>query len=640
MQPTIGSHGLALVPPQEFSNRMLRHWSGKLNMKTPPALPRVWATVAEHMQRLIVSNASGVTDVPSVVLPLPTGSGKTEGTYVYASMQAELNAGHAGRPVGMLIVTRLIVDADKAAAEINALSGRGVAVALHSESTASPSDIFNADVLVVTHEGYRRAAESFGLGDTSRWAKLSSWRGGERLLVIIDEALGNVVRSYRATAPGLATALRSVPNDIHQKYPNAVEIISNLEKWLEKREDISGEEAAKLLWDAGLTDGTLGEVQSFRAEMQGALCDPALFNENAPSLVDNILHDIEMLLTRHAYYFRNGAQPSINGGAYLIPSGFPGAVVLDATADHDAIYRLLGDRALVAPIPQGIRDYSNVTLHVCRTSAGLGKHVMDEKKQTRLPRLAAHLSEQLGPDRSIFLCVHKHSGALAETFNTDGLRIQIGHWGAVDGKNDWKDCDVAVIWGLPYMDQRRAIDSVFALHGPQDTQWLQANTKKGEPTQINVVMQRHLSASVIQAVNRIACRKVIDELGRCPVSDVYLALPKGWEGQAILNDITTAMPGIKVTEWDYEPDGPKVYAPRSTSANAAILTLMQQRKPGSISLPHIARELSLKPRQMQRLRENLNDAEHNITKALRDHGVIYHVTGKGRGSKSYLLKTA
>jgi len=48
-------------------------------------------------------------------------------------------------------------------------------------------------------------------------------------------------------------------------------------------------------------------------------------------------------------------------------------------------YQLLKDRVRIAPISPGVRDYSNVTLHVARTAAGLGKSVADDTKHLRLP---------------------------------------------------------------------------------------------------------------------------------------------------------------------------------------------------------------------------------------------------------------
>jgi hypothetical protein len=101
MQTTIGPHELALVSPQDFSVRMNKHWSETLNMPTSPALIAVHRLMAEEFQSLILRNAAGSYS-SSVVLPFPTGSGKTQGTIVYSSMQAELNAHLAGTkaPVG------------------------------------------------------------------------------------------------------------------------------------------------------------------------------------------------------------------------------------------------------------------------------------------------------------------------------------------------------------------------------------------------------------------------------------------------------------------------------------------------------------------------------------------------------------
>src|SRR5258707_714541 len=125
-------------------------------------------------------------------------------------------------------------------------------------------------------------------------------------------------------------------------------------------------------------------------------------------------------------------------------------------------------------------------------------------------------------------------------------------------------------------------------------------------------MQRHLSTSVVQAINRICCRRVIDEYGRCPLSDVYILLPKNWQGDAILDDIQTNMPGINVVPWGFEPDGPKVYAARSNSAHAAIISLMRSREAGATSFPFIQRQLSLNPKQISRVKEQLRDGRSNI----------------------------
>jgi hypothetical protein len=143
----------------------------------------------------------------SLVLPLPTGSGKTEGTCVYAAMQAELNTAidDSLKPVGIVIITRLTADADRIADKINTLSRRAVAVAHHTKNKADAAAISNSDILVVTHQAFLNAAKSWGAHEHERWDRISVWKGGRRHLVIIDEALANVVEGNKVTVDNLST---------------------------------------------------------------------------------------------------------------------------------------------------------------------------------------------------------------------------------------------------------------------------------------------------------------------------------------------------------------------------------------------------------------------------------------------------
>ena len=98
MQNTIGLHEPALVSPQAFLDRMTHLWSTPpFNMNTTPALRGGWGVLVDYFNRVIRSNVSGAEQKLSYALPLPTGSGKTEGTCVYAALQAERNLGHPTR---------------------------------------------------------------------------------------------------------------------------------------------------------------------------------------------------------------------------------------------------------------------------------------------------------------------------------------------------------------------------------------------------------------------------------------------------------------------------------------------------------------------------------------------------------------
>lgn len=320
----------------------------------------------------------------------------------------------------------------------------------------------------------------------------------------------------------------------------------------------------------------------------------------------------------------------------------PGLVILDATAQSNVLYELLeGEEVYVVPVPGGIRDYSNVTLHVARTSAGLGKSKMKETKHLRIPRLVKEVAKEVGSGRKVFVCVHKLAKDLLATFSTPEMPLNIGWWGAVDGKNDWADCDVAVIFGLPYMDHRRAIGSVLAVNGPQDNAWLQSPPAYNQHANLPEMLAiRDVAASVVQAINRVRCRRMADASGRCEKTDVFIVLPKDWRGETVLEHIHLNMPSIQEVPWDFEPDGPKVYAPRSDSAADAVLSLMRDRKPGRTPFPYIQRELQLSERQVKRIKDGLAKPTSPISTALQANNVIYKVEGKGRGAKTYLVKAA
>jgi hypothetical protein len=76
-------------------------------------------------------------------------------------------------------------------------------------------------------------------------------------------------------------------------------------------------------------------------------------------------------------------------------------LVLDATARSNMTYELLGGGVMIADVPSGVRNYDNVTLHVARTTSGMGKTKMEKAKHTRMPRLTAELAKELPRESSI-----------------------------------------------------------------------------------------------------------------------------------------------------------------------------------------------------------------------------------------------
>jgi hypothetical protein len=296
-------------------------------------------------------------------------------------------------------------------------------------------------------------------------------------------------------------------------------------------------------------------------------------------------------------------------------------------------------------VPGHARDYSSVRLHVAR-GAGIGKNTMAERIRERMPRIKKGLEEAIGPERSVFMCVHKDvedvitrksEGAESWVEKLNFRGCSVGHWGAVDGRNTWQDCDTAVILGLPYLPQTWATNMFCALQGAQDDKWLQSPEWKQFKNVRKEMEQRQMSVSVIQAINRICCRHVIDAEGHCPPADIFIVLPQDAMGDAVLDDIKADMPGIDVRPWDFALDPAKERKPRVGSSHARLIAYMSKLKAGTVSLSIVQHDLQLS--SVKKLRETLNDGEHPTTQALRDLGVRY-IPGIGRGSKSYLVKAA
>lgn len=647
MQTSIGLHGhrYAFVPPQEFSLRMKDHWTTKHGLCSSKPLERLWTIMAETFNSAITDAANGVTANWRILQP-PTGSGKTTGACLFAAMQAECNRASEGalEPVGTIIVTRLIEDADGLAATINEHAGRAVAIAHHSSDPKSADALAQHDTIVITHQAYLNASASHG----DRWERLTNWRGGKRLLTIVDEALANVVESAKVTSSDISRVQSYIGADLEKQFWTECVALHILRKLLDRHAEASdtGHGFTRGVWSEGVNELKPGLVNfgPLRKALKGIAFDKlgAMMEDTNTRLrigrkVDETLEHAQALFDNWAYYAKSGDEHAMHSSALAVPWDAPGPVVLDATARADFLWDLFEDRALRVLTPSHVRDYSNVTLHVARAS-GVGKRSMKENFSARFPRLLADLEGRLSPDRSIFVCLHKDNRPLALDYAPQFSQFSIGHWGKVDGSNAWKDFDTAVIFGLPYRDQVWSNDTFFALQGFQEDEWFGEPRWKHHRDVRRVMRQRQLSVSIIQAIGRIRLRRVVDEHGKCPPADVFIVLPKSQEGDEVLQDILTDLPGLKLADWDFSMDGPKVRKPRKGSSHEALIAYMEQRLPGAVSMSKIASDLKLEPKKREKVREKLSKPSSGLSEALRALGVAYRVDGKGRGARSFLVK--
>ncbi|MGO3931212.1 hypothetical protein [Rhodopseudomonas pseudopalustris] len=601
--------------------------------------------MAETFNDAICDTANSVNG-PWRILQPATGSGKTTGACLFAAMQAERNRVSEGvlEPVGIAIVTRLIEDAEGIAAKINDHAGRAVAIAHHSDDPKPQEALADHDTIVITHQAYLNASQAGG----DRWERLTTWKGGMRLLTIVDEALANVVTSFKVTSSDIAQVLSYVTPEMERDHRTECDALRLLKHEADKCALASDTDGvfARGLWSEGVKQAGVAPPVDFGLlrrglkgvafDRLGALEDSTITRHRIGKKVDETLEHAQALLDQWAYYAKNGNEHALHSSALVVPLDAPGPVVLDATARADFLWDLFGGRALRIETPSRVRNYSNVTLHVARSS-GVGKRTMKANFSKRFPRLIDDLESRLPPDRSVFVCVHKDNRPLAEDYAPAFSRFSIGHWGKVDGSNEWKDFDTAVIFGMPYRDQVSLNNTFFALQGFKGDDWFDDPQWKTYLDVRRVMRQRQLSVSIIQAIGRIRLRCAIDEHGNCPPSDVFIVLPKGQEGDEVLQDIRADLPGLRLADWDFSIDGPKVRKPRKGSKHEAIIAYMAARLPGREPITKVLRALDIDQGSLKKIREKLNEPSSALSEGLWSINVEY-VSGKGRGAKSYLVK--
>jgi hypothetical protein len=356
----------ALVSPRDFAERMNTYWTkpreqGGLGQHSSPALRTLWTIMGENFRSSIIEAAKGVQS-PWRILQPPTGTGKTQGTCVYSAMQAELNGGTeaTAKPVGILIVTRLKEDADNIKNTTNQLAGRQVVVVDHSDSRASPEELHESDVVVITHQAYQNARRKLKDHEPTPWERLVSWRGGRRLLTVIDEALANVVDESNATTENLAFVIGHIPVGVRAALPEEVAVLEQVHRLLLSYVDLENVDTAmSMLWGEGSAPACV-DLDPLRMAMSSLEYDRLVYGRNNPqdrarlaARVDETLKAVQASLDQFAYYAKTGEQHSINSAGLAVPLNTPGPVVLDATARANFLWDLFEERHVrLTPRPQ------------------------------------------------------------------------------------------------------------------------------------------------------------------------------------------------------------------------------------------------------------------------------------------------
>ena len=146
-----------------------------------------------------------------------------------------------------------------------------------------------------------------------------------------------------------------------------------------------------------------------------------------------------------------------------------------------------------------------------------------------------------------------------------------------------------------------------------------------------------ITVSILQAINRIRCRRVIDEYGNCKSSKVYLLIPHGEEGEDVLNGICTEMPLVRLHEWKFTWNDINSNDVQ-TNFKEAITRLMENAQSGKYTYRWFQERIFISKRQWNRIVKDIRDEHSLFAKKMMETGVGYVTNGKGRGAVSYLEK--
>ena len=659
-----------MIATNVFIERMREHWTGRLGNVCNKGLERAWGMLSNALINLYASYDSPLKGKVFTVLPFSTGCGKTQGTIVYFSLLSQLPIKQ--RPGG-LIITRRIADADDIAAEINRLSRiynpaltGNFATAYHSENktTVSIEDLSTFPVLVITHRAYELALERLGSEATIPRTWKYFYQYGEtdtRKLVVIDEAI-DLVEHFQLD-PETLKELPRFMDGVRREFPHETSVIDAMIGLFEQSERISAKAQDKRAREAVLPSrpelfnaDALPDFTAFRAALRATVRYDKLIpfgKEDAQErrrigdIVDASIKALNALVRSWIYYAKVNTTHTLNTARLLIPNDrtMKGAVVLDATASCNVLYELFDGAEVMTP-PPDMRSYRRVTLHASR-GHNPGKIGMSADGDKMSVKLLNTLSKQLrGQDKSVFVVTHKGVEHHLKGYTADTLGFKqyaVDHFGNIDGSNAWKDYDTAVIFGLPYRPQTWSANVFMAFQGVQSTEWLRDKENRAFKQHKDIrsaIETGQIVTDVVQAINRIRCRRVIDVEGNCPTADVYLLLPSGKRGDAILQGVVKEMPGIRVDEnWSLDVAKKKL---RKTKHDDVLTSyfLNNMENGAKLSVSDLRTRLNIPTKSFKRLLDRIkrSNADDALIQSMQKTGVTYELQGERR--PSYFKKTA
>jgi len=336
-----------------------------------------------------------------------------------------------------------------------------------------------------------------------------------------------------------------------------------------------------------------------------------------------------------AWLSNRGARCQLNGSRLLMDFTKSRGVILDATAEVDVTYCLLGHRVQLLRRPSGIRSYCNVTMNIA-TGHKVGKQHLSEHGAKAWSSLRTELKRRLQRDDEVLICCHKNVEPNLAVSGLNCKSIATAHWGDIDGKNHWNNYGVGVIFGMPFLDDIAPTNAVLACQPHLNHTWFEGSRRFGNHTDIGQAFKDGFVAkSVVQALNRIRCRKPTGANGECESTELFMLLDNSRTAGVVVAAIQSQMPGINVRDWDAATVGGRK---KSSPSHAKLLALLRTVAPGKHPKSNIVARLGIAGRTFERMSPILQVPSSPLVQELDSIGVRY-CCETGRGKEAYFMKS-
>lgn len=662
-------------------------------------LRKAWRQICNTFNEQIQNAGNPETKTIWKALQSSTGSGKTTSLIVYAAMLSELPVEqHPGMLIVTRLTKSaddLASEINRLAKQYNPSlkPDAKIAISYHSKNEVELKDIKDYPVLVVCHAAYVSALEKLGKGSTvkSTWEYFYPFFNGERKLIVIDESI-NLVEEYHLTRDNLQRVLFLCVS-LEEQFPSEISAIRKLLEILQTIEESKETKAKTVIKKPlieryqtvgeliqGLKDGELragvsvDELERIEkaAIEEGSLDRPA-FNYDFDALkmaLRTVKLDEKILAKTDAHertrlrriaeetlvsinaifkswvYASKDRKHALVSAKLLVPDDIKGAVILDATAGVNLCYDLFEQCIPIEP-PKDVRTYQNATVHFSKGHR-VGKEYMEENSHEVCENLMKELEGEFSGREvkpKVLIVTHKSLEAVLNSYESENFIFSAAHWNAIDGSNEWSEYDAVVIFGLPYKPKTHSINLFKAFQGVQSTEWLQSDGDRPFMTREGVIhddivrdLELHqILTDVIQAINRIRCRRIISA-GHCPKADVYILLPNYSDSEVILNGLAKAMPNMQFKEWVYTNQKREV---KRSKYDEGLITLFRNMATGEkLSRGNVKTMLDIPKRTFNDLADRINKGlpDDPLVTAMKKQNIHYSLVREGRSTQGYFFK--